>query len=87
MNTKTLARAAAVGAVTSVTALLLGNTAAVAQEDKFPDYAFGIAASGALTIDPLPYVASKDGKFVGDQLLGVVQRGADGVERDLEGHR
>ena len=71
MNTKTLARAAAVGAVTSVTALLLGNTAAVAQEDKFPDYAFGIAASGALTIDPLPYVASHDGKFVGDQLLGI----------------
>jgi hypothetical protein len=71
VNTKTLARAAAVGAVTSVTALLLGNTAAVAQEDTFPDYAFGIAASGALTIDPLPYVASKDGKFVGDQLLGI----------------
>jgi uncharacterized membrane protein YgcG len=71
VNTKTLARAAAVGAVTSVTALLLGNTAAVAQEDSFPDYAFGIAAAGALTIDPLPYVASHDGKFVGDQLLGI----------------
>jgi hypothetical protein len=71
VNTKTLARAAAVGAVTSVTALLLGSTAAVAQEDEFPDYAFGIAATGALTIDPLPYVASQNGEWVGDQLLGI----------------
>jgi hypothetical protein len=71
VNTKTLARAAAVGVVTSVTALLLGSTPAVAEEDSYPDYAFGIAAGGLLKIDPLPYVASQDGKWVGDKLLGI----------------
>jgi hypothetical protein len=71
VNTKKLAGAAAVGAVTTVTALLLGSTAAVAQEDSFPDYAFGIAASGVLDISPLPYVESPDGKQAEDSLLSL----------------
>jgi hypothetical protein len=70
VNTKKLAGASAVGAATAVTALLLGSTAAVAQEGPALDYAFGVAASGALTIDPLPYVESNDGGQVEDQLLG-----------------
>jgi hypothetical protein len=71
VNTKKLARAAAVGAVTSVTALLLGTTPALAQDDSFPDYAFGLAATGALKINPLPYVESPDGEQAEDQLLGI----------------
>lgn len=71
MNTKKLARAAAVGAVTSVTALLLGSTPAVAQEDdSFPNYALGLAASGLLKLDAMPYVESL-GDLVTDQLTGL----------------
>ncbi len=74
MNTKKLAGAgaAAVGAATAVTALLLGSTTAVAAEDdSYPDYAYGVSASGLLKIDPLPYVKSEDGQPVGDKLLSI----------------
>ncbi|MCU1660385.1 MAG: hypothetical protein JWR58_450 [Pseudonocardia sp.] len=71
MNTKKLAGAgAAIGAVTAVTALLLGTTAAVAQETA-SDSAFGLSASGLLKIDPISYVESPDGKHVEKQLLGI----------------
>jgi hypothetical protein len=74
VNTKKLAGAgaAAVGAATAVTALLLGSTTAVAAEDdSYPDYAYGVSASGLLKIDPLPYVKSEDGEPVGDRLLSI----------------
>lgn len=72
MNTRKLAGAgaAAISAVTAVAALLLGSTAAVAEEAR-PDSAFGISASGVLDIPPVPYVESTDGEQVEDQLLGL----------------
>ncbi|WP_219415525.1 choice-of-anchor P family protein [Pseudonocardia nigra] len=70
MNTKKLAGAAFVAA-TAATALLLGSTAAVAQEPGPENWAFGIAAAGALTIDPLPWVKAPAGEQAQDQLLGI----------------
>lgn len=73
MKTKKLAgagAAAAIGAATAVTALLLGATSAVAQETA-PDSAFGLSASGLLRIDPITYVESPDGNHVEGQLVGL----------------
>ncbi len=70
VNTKKLAGAAFVAA-TAATALLLGSTAAVAQEPGPENWAFGIAAAGALTIDPLPWVKAPAGEQAQDQLLGI----------------
>lgn len=71
VNSKKLAGAgaAAIGAATAVTVLLLGSTAASAQETR-PDSAYGLAASGLVTINPTPYVES-DGDPVSDELLGL----------------
>jgi hypothetical protein len=72
VNSKKLAGAgaAAIGAATAVTALLLGSTTAVADEARV-DSAYGIAAGGLLNISPVPYVESKDGSPQHDQLLGL----------------
>jgi hypothetical protein len=69
VNTKKLAGAAAVGAVSAMT-LLLGATPALAQESS-TDYAFALEASGALDIDPISYVESADGALVSDELLSI----------------
>ncbi|MHA6626679.1 choice-of-anchor P family protein [Pseudonocardia sichuanensis] len=70
MNTKKLAGAAAVGAVSAVTTLLLGATPALAQESS-TDYAFALEASGALDINPISLVESTDGTLVSDELLSI----------------
>lgn len=72
MNTKKLAGvgAAAFTAATAVTALLLGSTAAVAQEAA-SDSAFALSASGLLNIDPISYVESPDGNAAENQLAGI----------------
>jgi hypothetical protein len=72
VNTKKLAGAgvATISAVTAVTAMLLGSTAAVAQESG-PDSAYALAATGALTIPPISFVRSTDGEQVENQLLGL----------------
>lgn len=80
MNSRKLAGAgaAAVGAVTAVTALLLGSSAAVAAEQHGrPDSAYGISASGLVTVSPVPSVESRDGEPVSKKLveLGSVRRG------------
>ncbi len=69
MNTKKLAGAAAISAVSAVT-LLLGATPALAQESS-SDYAFALEASGALDINPISYVESADGALVSDELLSI----------------
>ena len=71
MNRKKLAGAgaAALGAATVVTALLIGSTAAVADESGPASSAYGIAASGLLKITPTPYVESRDGEPAHDELL------------------
>lgn len=71
MNRKKLAGAGAVaiGAATAVTALLIGSTAAVAEEGGPASSAYGIAASGLLQIAPVPSVESTDGEPVHDELL------------------
>ena len=72
MNTKKLAGAAAVGAVTAVTTLLLGATPALAQDsDSKGDSAFALSASGVLDINPISPVKSADGKLVHDELLSI----------------
>jgi hypothetical protein len=70
VKTKKLAGAAAVGAVTAVTALLLGATPALAQ-DSDGDSAFALSASGLLDINPISPVKSVDGKLVHDELLSI----------------
>ncbi|WP_433291775.1 hypothetical protein ACQPZQ_02935 [Pseudonocardia sp. CA-142604] len=72
MNTKKLAGAgaAAFTAATAVTALLLGSTAAVAQEAA-SDSAYALSASGLLNIDPISYVESTDGNAAENQLAGI----------------
>ena len=65
----TFAGAAAVGAATAVTALLIGSTAAVADETGPTSSAYGISAAGLLTINPTPSVASRDGEPAHDELL------------------
>lgn len=72
MNTKKLAGvgAAAFTAATAVTALLLGSTAAVAQEAA-SDSAYALSASGLLNIDPISYVESPDGNAAENQLAGI----------------
>ncbi len=64
-----LAGAAAVGAATAGTALLIGSSAAVADETGPASSAFGISASGLLRISPTPFVESNDGEPAHDQLL------------------
>jgi len=72
VNTKKLAGAAAVGAVTAVTTLLLGATPALAQDsDSKGDSAFALSASGVLDINPISPVKSADGKLVHDELLSI----------------
>ena len=70
MKTKKLAGAAAVGAVTAVTTLLLGATPALAETPK-GDSAFALSASGVLDINPISDVKSTDGKLVHDELLSI----------------
>jgi hypothetical protein len=70
VKTKKLAGAAAVGAVTAVTTLLLGATPALAQDSK-GDSAFALSASGVLDINPISQVKSADGKLVHDELLSI----------------
>jgi hypothetical protein len=72
VNTKKLAGvgAAAFTAATAVTALLLGSTAAVAQEAA-SDSAFALSASGLLNLDPVSYVESTDGNAAENQLAGI----------------
>ncbi|MFC4948546.1 hypothetical protein [Pseudonocardia sp. GCM10023141] len=72
MNSKKLAGAgaAAIAAATAVAVLVLGSTTAVAAEAR-PASAYGLSASGALHIDPIPAVVSRDGKLVRDELLGL----------------
>jgi hypothetical protein len=72
VNTKKLAGAgaAAFTAATAVTALLLGSTAAVAQEAA-SDSAYALSASGLLNIDPISYVESPDGNAAENQLAGI----------------
>jgi hypothetical protein len=70
VKTKKLAGAAAVGAVTAVTTLLLGATPALAQ-DSDGDSAFALSASGLLDINPISPVKSVDGKLVHDELLSI----------------
>ncbi|MHA6619629.1 choice-of-anchor P family protein [Pseudonocardia sp. DLS-67] len=72
MKTKKLAGAAAVGAVTAVTTLLLGATPALAQDDDSTgDSAFALSASGLLDINPISKVKSADGTLVHDELLSI----------------
>ncbi|GAA0941470.1 hypothetical protein [Pseudonocardia zijingensis] len=72
MKTKKLAGAAAVGAVTAVTTLLLGATPAFAQDDDSTgDSAFALSASGLLDINPISQVESTDGALVHDELLSI----------------
>ena len=71
VNTKKLAGAAAVGAVTAVTTLLIGATPALAQESSKKDDAYALSVSGLLDIDPVSAVESKDGKLVHDELLAL----------------
>jgi hypothetical protein len=72
VKTKKLAGAAAVGAVTAVTTLLLGATPAFAQDsDSKGDSAFALSASGVLDINPISPVKSADGKLVHDELLSI----------------
>ena len=70
MKTKKLAGAAAVGAVTAVTTLLLGATPAFAQ-DSTTDSAFALEATGLLDINPISHVESTDGSLVSDELLSI----------------
>jgi hypothetical protein len=70
VKTKKAAFAAALGAVTAVSALLVGTTAAAAGEIA-PSSAYGIAASGLFDLDPLPAVESTDGEEVSDELIGL----------------
>ena len=70
MKTNKLASAAAVGAVTAVTTLLLGATPALAAAPK-GDSAFALSASGLLDINPISEVKSTDGKLVHDELLSI----------------
>ena len=70
MKTKKLASAAAVGAVTAVTTLLLGATPALADEPK-GDSAFALSASGLLDINPISSVKSTNGQLVHDELLSI----------------
>jgi hypothetical protein len=70
VKTKKLAGAAAVGAVTAVTTLLLGATPALAQDSK-GDSAFALSASGVLDINPISPVKSADGQLVHDELLSI----------------
>jgi hypothetical protein len=63
------AGAAAVGAATAVTALLLGSTAAVADETRAAG-AFAIKTEGLLRIGPIPSVES-DGELVREELIGL----------------
>jgi hypothetical protein len=70
VKTKKLAGAAAVGAVTAVTTLLLGATPALADTPK-GDSAFALSASGVLDINPISDVKSTDGKLVHDELLSI----------------
>jgi hypothetical protein len=72
VKTKKLAGAAAVGAVTAVTTLLLGATPAFAQDDDSAgDSAFALSASGVLDINPISDVKSADGTLVHDELLSI----------------
>lgn len=72
MKTKKLAGAAAVGAVTAVTTLLLGATPAFAQDDDSTgDSAFALSASGLIDINPISSVKSADGTLVHDELLSI----------------
>ena len=71
MKTKKLAGAAAVGAVTAVTTLLLGATPAFAQDSDPGDSAFALSASGVLDINPISEVKSADGTLVHDELLSI----------------
>lgn len=72
MNSRKLAGpgAAAVGAAVLVAGLVLGSTAATAQESR-PSSAFGLSADGALHLAPVPAVVSRDGEPVSDELLGL----------------
>jgi hypothetical protein len=72
VKTKKLAGAAAVGAVTAVTTLLLGATPALAQDDDSTgDSAFALSAEGVLDINPISPVKSADGTLVHDELLSI----------------
>jgi hypothetical protein len=72
VKTKKLAGAAAVGAVTAVTTLLLGATPALAADDDSKgDSAFALSASGLLDINPISPVKSADGTLVHDELLSI----------------
>lgn len=71
MNTKKFAGAAAIGAVTAVTAMLIGNTVAVADEDGAVNSAYGISAAGLIPIEPTPEVVSEDGEFVEDNIASL----------------
>lgn len=79
MTTKKLAGAgaAAVGAATAVTALLIGSATAVA-DDARPDSAYAIATKGLVPIPPTPFVESEDGEPVRKELIGLGSvRGAE----------
>jgi hypothetical protein len=71
VNSKKLAgaRAAAIGAAT-VASLILGATAAHADDEPKHDQAYGVAASGLLNVNEIPFVESKDGKHVEKETTG-----------------
>lgn len=63
------AGAAAIGAATSVTALVLGTTTGLAQTGVSSAYA--VAAEGPVPIEPTPYVESTDGRTQTDSAVSV----------------
>lgn len=60
-------------AATAVTALLLGASPAMAEENGGFGSAFAISATGLLPIEPMKYVES-DGELVRDEVLAVGER-------------
>lgn len=63
------AGAAAVGAATAVTALVLGTVTGYAEAGT--SSAFGVSAEGIIPIDPTPYIESTDGSEQKDDLVNI----------------
>jgi hypothetical protein len=76
VNSKKLAgaRAAAIGAVT-VVGLLVGASGAAYADDPDHDQAYGVAASGLVNVNKIPFVESEDGKHVEKETAGFGQSG------------
>lgn len=77
--------AVAIVGATAVAALVLGTSTAAAGEAR-PSSAYGLSTSGALHIDPIPSVVSRDGTLVRDELLGLSKvpgAGAAGITAGL----